>query len=190
MLTDKQKAERINGIGGSDIPVIAGLLEKYDRTRDELLRVKAGLSEPDEPTEEKVYWGEVLEAPIIKRLKTVKGWSIKKSDTLYHPEHRILRCNPDGIIRKSAGRKGPGMLEVKNSRFVGKAGPADYQVAQIVWNIGVSGLSWGALAILVGGCELQVFEYDADPDLFQNFVTLALEFWKDVETLKALKEAV
>lgn len=184
MLTTQQKADRIHAIGGSDIPVILGLLEKYGKTRADLVKIKAGLLEPEEIPEEKLFWGEALEPVIIKRLRTVKGWSVKKSDTLAHQEHAFLRCNPDGIIRKQEGRTGPGMLEVKNSRFVGKSGPADYQVAQLMWNIGISRLEWGALAVLVGGCELQVFEYEKDPELFNNCVTLALAFWREVETLK------
>jgi predicted phage-related endonuclease len=184
MITAEQLADRINGVGGSDIPVIAGLLEKYGKTREQLLLVKAGKAEPEPIPEEKVYWGEQSEPIIIKRLKSVKGWSIKKSDTLYHPDYHYLRCNPDGLIRKHEGRKGMGMLEVKNSRFIGKDGPADYQIAQLIWNIGIAGLSWGALAVLVGGCELQVFEYEHDEELYSNLVKLAMDFWAEVQTLK------
>lgn len=184
MLTEAQKAARMNGVGGSDLPVILGLLAKYGKTRDQLVQVKAGKVQAEEPPEELMYWGNVMEKPVIARLHTIKGWRIKKSDTLTHPVHSFLFCNPDGIIRKAEGHQGPGMLEIKNSRFLGKDGPADYHVAQLIWNIGIAGYTWGALAVLVAGCELKVFEYDADPLLFAHFVTQASAFWNDVLAMK------
>lgn len=184
MLTAEQEERRAYGVGGSDIPVILGLLEKYGKTRDGLLQVKAGKIQAEEPPEELMYWGNVMEKPIIQRLKTVKGWSVKQSDTLFYTGNLVLLCHPDGIIRKCTGKVGPGMLEIKNSKFMGKDGPADYHQAQLIWNIGIAGYTWGALAILVGGCELKVFEYDADPLLFAHMVTKATAFWNEVEQLK------
>lgn len=184
MITAAQLADRINGIGGSDIPVIAGLLEQYGKTREQLVQIKAGLLEAEPIPEELAHWGNALEPLVMKRLKSVQGWSIKRSDTLCHPLYPHFRCNPDGIIRKSAGRKGPGMLEIKNSRFLGKNGPADYHQAQLIWNIGIAGLRWGALAILVGGCELKIFEYEHDEQTYQSLLTLATDFWQEVQQLK------
>lgn len=184
MLTAEQKMARMQGVGGSDIPVILGLLEKYGKTRERLVQVKAGTIQPEEMDEEKAFWGNVMEKPVVARLKTVKGWTVKPSDTLYHPVHAMLLCHPDGLIRNAEGHVGPGMLEIKNRRYLGQDGPTDYCEAQLIWNMGIAGYTWGALAVLVGGCELKVFEYDADPLLFARLVEMALDFWREVETVK------
>jgi len=93
MITDKQRAERQNGIFSSDVPrIMAGdgvrvALEKMGQLERENL--------DDVP---EIQLGNLIEARILDTYETAHGGLLKRSpDTMRHPEHKWLGAHLDGF---------------------------------------------------------------------------------------------
>lgn len=179
MLTAQNKIDRRLGCGGSDAPVICGLLEKYGKTPKMLWEQKCGLREPD-PDNEQQYWGNMIEPLIAETLRVRHEWDVVYPMTARVNEHyQFMRCNPDAFGAPKH-RVYHGCVEFKNTRFLTKDGPRDYQEVQIMHNLEVCGMTWGALVILVGGCELKIFEYERDAEIIEPLIELERRFWQRV----------
>ena len=96
MLTEEQRLRRREGIGASDSSIIMGY-STY-KTPYQLYLEKTGLvSDEDEQTEQQ-YWGNALEAAILRRFEEENRCSLTFSDTVYHPDFPYIFANLDGWI--------------------------------------------------------------------------------------------
>lgn len=185
MLTDAQLAIRSTRLWGSEVAWFCGLLTKYGKTVEQFIRIKAGLEVEPAIPEERVYWGTVLEPIIRTRVSATQGWQIDRvNETILDPTCAYRGCTPDGVIAPCPGHDTPGILEIKNAKFCPAAGPPDYYVVQLQWNLACAQMNWGVLAILVGGCELRIFEYAYDPQLVAALHRIADTTWNNVSILK------
>ena len=182
MITDAQREMRKNGVGASDVPVLAGLLTKYGKDADWLFRLKTGQI-PEEPPTEAMEWGVIMEPIIFGKVAAQTGWIVQPDDAT----HVMLGqewayCHPDGAILAHPDRKGVGVLEIKNSRFYSTAkGPSDYQMAQLQWQMAVTGADYGVLAVLEAGQALHITTHDPDEQIAAKLYSMAQAFWRRVE---------
>lgn len=185
-------AERINGIGSSDIAKIAGLsrwggaLECYFEK-----------TEAYEPTVngESAEIGLALEPFLAEQAATRLERQLVTVATLAHPVHDHHRASLDRVtlIDRTAGSSWAnvdGFVELKTAlgwmaldwADEGVIPPAYY--AQVQWERYVSGLTHGWLVALLGipvnGEMIKVFEIPDDPEYQAGLIKIADEFWERV----------
>lgn len=151
-------AARRRGIGASEAAAVLGLskfLSPMDVWSD-----KVGLAEPRAELE-RMKWGRRLQRPIAD------GYAEETRRTLIDPgPYTLLRsirypwlvASPDYFLMQHDASAGPGTLDVKNSSVFMRQDwteepPLAYQI-QVQQQLLVTGLTWGVLAVLLGGQQL------------------------------------
>ena len=185
MITEAQRAMRMNGIGSSDIPILAGLLTKYGKDESWLFNLKTGQSE-EEPPNEAMEWGVTLEPIIYAKVAALAGWIVQPDNATHRMTlQEWAYCHPDGAILAHPERQGVGVLEIKNSRYYSVAkGPSDYQVCQLQWQLLVTGADYGVLAVLEAGQQLHITTHDPDEQIAAKLYSMAQAFWRRVEAYR------
>lgn len=185
--------ERRTGIGGSDIGAILGI--SGFRTPLDVQQDKLGLV-PDAPASEAMLWGIRHEAMIAEHYADITGSKVQRiNQVLRHPEHEFMLANIDRAIVADGSRarfdgnqlKGAtGILECKTaSAFVaGRWGsdeddqaPVEY-VAQCMWYMGVTGMPWCDLAVLIGGNHFKVKRIERDEQVITDMIERARAWWQ------------
>jgi putative phage-type endonuclease len=168
-------AARFDGLGGSDIAIVAGL-SKW-QTPTDLWAVKTGRS-PGVETTAAMEWGNRLEPLVIDKLEES------------HPELTVWRdvgtwrsnarpwqlANPDALATAADGS--PVLIEIKTAKWPSywKEGvPLNYQ-AQVQWYLNVFGIERAIVAVLFHGSDYQEYEILADPFWQEALVDQGLEF--------------
>lgn len=185
MITTEQRLARMNGVGSSDIPILAGLLTKYGKDEEWLFRYKTGQM-PEEPPTEAMQWGIIMEPHIFEKVAAQPGWEVILADeTETMAGYPWAYCHPDGVVLSRPDMARKGVLEIKNSRYYSVAkGPSDYQVCQLQWQIGVTGADYGVLAVLEAGQALHISTHLPDKEIFAKLFEMAQAFWARVETYR------
>ena len=185
MITEAQRAMRMNGIGSSDIPILAGLLTKYGKDESWLFNLKTGQM-PEEPPNEAMSWGVTLEPIIYAKVAALAGWIVQPDNATHRMTlQEWAYCHPDGAILAHPERQGVGVLEIKNSRYYSVAkGPSDYQVCQLQWQLLVTGADYGVLAVLEAGQQLHITTHDPDEQIAAKLYSMAQAFWRRVEVYR------
>jgi putative phage-type endonuclease len=182
VITEKQRAERRLGVGGSDMPIILGLSNYM--TPYQLYLEKIGEGEEKEQSEIQ-YWGNKLEGVIREEFEIRNGVSVEEPETVTHPFHEFLRGNVDGFIPEWNA-----VLEVKcSSSFMahewGEDGsdviPMQYLV-QVAHYCAVMNADSAHIAVLIGGNEYRQFKYSRDMELEMKLIDAAKKFWECVTT--------
>jgi putative phage-type endonuclease len=180
-ITKKQLAARMNGIGGSDAPILLNLLTKYNKTPDWLFELKTGQRQPDPPNQA-MYWGDTLEPIIRKEFSKQFRLNVETpKQTFVHPDYPFMLCHPDGLTEDQ------GILEIKNTRYL-KDAPPDYHLCQVQHNLAVMNRSHGYLVYLVGGCELTICPISRDREFLAMLIDIEREFWNRVMAYRAKQE--
>lgn len=153
-------------IGASDAAAILGVSQF--KSPLELFYEKRGLADLGVAEIEASRWGLLLEGPIAEAYRAESKRDIRRPEPgTYemhtHPAMPFLAATLDGttmVVSPEAvpppeGCSGPGVLEVKTaSQFKvsqwREEPPLGYQV-QVQHQLAVTGFSWGAIAVLVGG---------------------------------------
>lgn len=182
MLTDEQKKTRINGIGGSDMPVILGL-SSY-KTPYQLYLEKTGQIESGDDMTDHQYWGHKLEGIIRDEFSQRNKVVVKTLDTVFHPINNFLFANVDGFVPEWNA-----VVEVKcSSGFMahqwGEDGsdaiPLPYLV-QVAHYCHVLNANNAYIAVLIGGNEYKEFIYKRDVFLEERLTEKAIKFWECVK---------
>ena len=113
MQTNEQReaflAERMKGIGGSDVAAILGL-SKWSTPYD-VWQSKLGLADPT-PDNDAMKWGRLLEPVVRQAYAERTGLAVAvPSDPLVMPGYDFARANLDGI--REDGR----IVEIKTARY-------------------------------------------------------------------------
>jgi putative phage-type endonuclease len=183
MLTDKQRAERKLGIGGSDMPIIMGL-SSYKTPYQLYLEKSEIVVSPDE-TSQYQYWGSILEGVIRDEFSKRNNVKVETPDTIVHPNYDFIRANIDGYIPEWNA-----VLEVKcASSFASKQWgdegsdiiPMQYLV-QVAHYCSVTNSDSAHIAVLIGGNDYREYKYVRDLDLEQYVINAAKTFWNCVQT--------
>lgn len=183
--------ERQKGIGSSDIAAVCGI----DPYRDaiDVYYDKTRPVDPDDEASIHLIRGVLLE-PIAAQLYTAStGRKVRKMKARQHPEYAFARANADYQILAGNGH-GTGALEAKAPSMpvfnrVLEAGLPDPYIAQLQWQLLVTGYEWGAFAVV--NLEhregpLLPIEIERNETLMEQMVERADRFWQHVSTHKPL----
>ena len=183
MITEQQRHERRQRIGGSDMPIIMGL-SNY-KTPYQLYLEKTGLTEIVEDENPLQYWGNQLEGIIRDEFAKRNQVRVDTPDTLVHPDYPYLGGNVDGFIPEWNA-----VLEVKcSSAFMsnlwGDDGsdviPMPYLV-QVAHYCALTNANYAYIAVLIGGNDYREFKYVRDLELEKHVIECAANFWECVQT--------
>jgi len=139
-------AQRRDGITATDIPKILGL-SSYGNA---LSVWEAG---------EAALWGQILEDPVAQEWARRNSARVEKVGTVAHVDRPWQRCSLDRQVYGCPD--GPCPLEVKTrSAFVSGRWSGDIPddvLAQVTWQMVVTGYDHTHLAVLIGGQSLREF---------------------------------
>lgn len=175
---------RAKHVGGSESPALFG--EHPNLTPFELFHRKKGtIPEPDLSDNDRVFFGSLLEPAIAAGVsKKNPEWTVRKV--------RRYLSNPEVGTGGSADyeilgipSRGPGILEIKCADWIVVKNwedglpPLRYEL-QIQHYLSLTGWSWGCMAVLVGGNELRMFEYERRPSTIAIIEAKVAEFWQSI----------
>ena len=188
MLTKENLAERLSGIGASEIAAVAGLnpwaspLDVYER---KIAPVAVAESEDMER-------GNRLEAALLDWTAARCDLIVRPNETLVrHPEHPFVIATPDGYAHERGDImhavavvevKSPGRTQADwTDPAEDPQGVPDYYLTQLAWQMLATGLPRAILSALVWG-RLWVYRVDANRELQEALLERAAEFWRMVES--------
>lgn len=171
--------ERRKGIGGSDAAAVLGL-NPYSSPLAVYLD-KIGEGEKFEGNE-RTEWGLKLEKLIVAEYELRTGVPVTHNTEQIisvHPDLPWMCCTLDAVAHDPV--RGPGVLQAKNvDRYMqgewNEQVPEHYLI-QLMHEIGVTGYSWGALVVLIGGNEWKRYEFDRDEQLISLIIEKERDFW-------------
>ena len=178
---------RQGGIGSSDAAAAVGL-NPY-KSQLELWMEKTGrqdLLPRNDPNDESspMYWGTLLEPIVAAHYTRRTGHKVRRINAvLQHPDHPWMRANID---REVVGTPEVQILECKTAGINGarlwKDGVPEYVQLQVMHQLAVTGKPAAAVAVLLGGQELQLHRIERDDALIAQLIDLEERFWRLVET--------
>ncbi|NBC37332.1 endonuclease [Novosphingobium sp. FSY-8] len=167
-------------VGGSEVSALFDANSWL--THFELWHRKNGtIATPDFGGDERIEAGIRLEGAIIDW--ACDKWGYRKMPTPKRLDNgRGLGGHPDQSV--ICPQRGEGILEVKTVDWLqakswGDEPPLQYQL-QVMAYMGLSGVRWGDIVILVGGNELRRFEIDFRPKLYAEIERRVAAFWQSV----------
>lgn len=178
MLTPEEIEIRKTGIGASEIGAVAGL-SPWAGPLDVYLR-KLGLVD-DEPSEA-AEWGHALEPAIAARYARDTGATLASCTTMAHPSEPWILATPDRLAFQGDDEW---LLEVKTASLRvahrwGEPGtdevPEEY-LAQVTWQMLVTGHRRADVALLLGGQDYRVYSVAYDAELAAALVERGRQFW-------------
>lgn len=181
MITNSQKEERKNGIGGSDVAAILGL-NKY-KTPLDVYNEKVHGCEVEE--NEAMYFGNRLESVIVDEFaKRTQKFVFLTNSTFRHSKYPFLIAHVDGLIADDDS-----ILECKNVGAYsisewGEEGTDEiplYYKCQVAHYCCVLEKPKAFIAVLFGGNQFKIYEYKRDMELERLIISKCQEFWKCVE---------
>lgn len=175
-------AVRRLGIGSSDIPAIVE--SSGYKTKLEVWLDKRG-ELPDQDTSEAALWGILLEDIVAREWAKRHQVDVTRVGTLAHIGHPWRMANLDRLVTGCPGADAC-LLEVK-TRSAWVAGSwredvPDDVLAQVQWQLHVTGLPHAHVACLVGGQRLVEHIVDPDPEVIGYIVAETTALWDQVQT--------
>lgn len=178
MSRDEWLKARMNGIGGSDAAVVAGL-SKY-KSPVGLWLEKTGQVEPEEAGEA-AYWGTVLEDIVAKEFEARTGLKVRRRNAiLVHSKYKFMFANVDRlIVGKEIGLECKTASEYLKVRWVDNEVPDEYYV-QCQHYMAVTGYKAWYIAVLIGGNKFQYKLVERDDAFIEALIKIEADFWKHV----------
>jgi putative phage-type endonuclease len=176
--TEEWLSWRRRGITGSDVGAICGV-DKYKSAIAVYLE-KTGQAVEREDNEA-MHFGRLLEEVVADEFSRRTGYKLQRRNAiLQHPEKEWVLGNIDRLILDA--ERGNGVLEIKTaSEYVRKEWeegdiPEAYQL-QLQWYLYITGLTWGAFAVLIGGNTFRYHIVERDDELIYLAVQICEHFW-------------
>ena len=169
---------RTQGIGGSDVSIIAGI--NPFRSAYQLWLEKTGQAEPEEAESEYAHFGTLLE-PIVRNEFTRRtGIKVRQKHMLLQSaEYPFMFADLDGVINEGSQMA---IFEAKTASQY-KAGqweeavPAGY-LLQVQHYMAVTGAGKAYVAALVGGSHFYIHTVQRDEELIGTITAMEKEFWE------------
>lgn len=186
-LGDGDDAFRAEVVGASEV---AALFDASSwLTHFELWHRKNGtVATPDFGGNERIEAGIRLEPAIIDW--ACDKWGYQRRETPRRLDNgKGLGGHPDQLV--TCPQRGDGLLEVKTADWLiakgwGDEPPLQYQLQAVAY-MGLAGVEWGDLVILVGGNELRRFQIQFRPKLYAEIEKRVEAFWQSVRDGKPPK---
>ena len=177
---------RARHVGASEVAALFGASPYM--TAFELWHITRGaLPAPDLDDSDRVFWGQVLEPAVAQGAAALRGWRVRRVHR-YSPHPRIAGMGASLDYEIVAHERGAGCLEIKNvDRLVYRDSwedgePPLHIELQLQHQLACTGRSWGAVAALIGGNDLKVFERERRPKTIERIETAVAAFWASIET--------
>lgn len=179
--------ERTKDVTSTEVSALYGL-SPY-KTEFELFHEKRdGLVVKIQPNE-RMKWGNRLEAAIAHGAAEDQGWEIGKLNVYMRDIDARIGSSFDFEIKSKSD--GPGILEIKNVDWLqyrqnwiddgaGNIEAPEHIELQIQHQMEVSGYEWCALVALVGGNEQKVVLRNRDRQIGQDIRAKTAAFWQRV----------
>ena len=188
MITEEQREERRNGIGGSDMPIILGLPDiiglKCYKTPYQLYLEKKGIISTCDEMSQAQEWGTLLEPVVRDKFADKNKVLIQTPDTIIHPFFDFMRGNVDGYIVNWDS-----VLEVKCAdKYMayqwGESGsdviPMAYLI-QVAHYCSVMNKDSAHIAVLIGGNDYRQYKYTRDFSVEKTIIESGTAFWDAVK---------
>jgi putative phage-type endonuclease len=176
---------RARHIGGSDISTVAGLNPWGSRWA--LWRLKRGEAKEDldEPTAQRFRLAHDHEVTVAREFELLTGLYIAGEQTwCEHPEHPHHGATIDGFVTESLDSSIDDALGVAEIKTTGGLAPwhelPDHVLAQVQWQMHVTGLDHAWVPVMFGGQRVKVYEVERDEGDIAALVAVADRFWGDV----------
>lgn len=176
---------RARHVGASEVAALFGASPYM--TAFELWHIKRGaLPAPDLDDSDRVFWGQVLEPAVAQGAAALRGWTVRKVRR-YSPHQRVAGMGASMDFEIIAHERGAGCLEIKNvDRLVYRdtwedGEPPLHIELQLQHQLACTGRSWGAIAALIGGNDLKVFERERRPVTIAKIEAAVAAFWASIE---------
>lgn len=184
-LSDNDDEFRSGHVGASEVAALfecSPYLTKFELWH----RRKGNISTPDfladgAPNNERIEAGIRLEPAIIDW--ACDKWGYTRRDTPKHLSNgKGLGGHPDQWV--ACPTRGTGLIEVKTADWLvakkwGGEPPLHYLLQSQVY-MGLSGVAWGDVVVLVGGNSLERFTYDFRPAIYAEIEARVADFWSSV----------
>lgn len=183
-------AMRARHVGSSEVACLFDLAPEdtpgYLKSRFALWHIKAGNAPPLFTDNERIRWGNRLEAVIAEIAGAENKWSVQKGGYFTDTQCPGLGASLDYVIDYDPLEDGPGVLELKNvdwlvhKRSWGDE-PPPHILLQLMHQLAATGYSWGAVCCLVGGNDLRTYRYAARPKILADIREKVTAFWRSID---------
>jgi putative phage-type endonuclease len=179
MLSTEQQQIRAQGIGASEVAAVCGL-DPFRAPIDIYLQ-KTGQAVPFEGNEQ-TRWGDRIEGLVAKwYVEEFPEWTLLKGSTERHESHPWAVATPDFFARCPDDSDNEKLVEVKNvgmrMAYHWANGAPDYVVAQVLWQMLVTGIQTAEVVAVIGGQAPQVFPVPWDEEQAGLMFEIAKSFW-------------
>lgn len=180
-------AARRQGITATDLPKILGL-SAYGNALTVWNEKRAQRN--DDSEHEAAMWGNILEGPVADRWADQNDTAIEPVGTLAHINNTWMMASLDRLVTGVCPTNDPLMiggcgLEVKTrSAYVAgkwREDVPDDVLAQVQWQLMVSGLPHAHVACLLGGQRLVSYTVARDKQLEDYLMAAALPVWNAIQ---------
>lgn len=174
------------GIGGSEVAAILGIQASYAKSKFVLWLEKTNQKQPEQPDNEYIEWGNILEPVIRKQFAKKTGFKVYQSNfVLQHDEYPFMIANIDGELLDPI-RKGRGVLEIKTtSEWNKKEWDGDHvpdaYMAQVQHYLAVTGYEYAYIVVLIGGNKLRHWVVERNDYIIAQIIEAEKEFMYMVE---------
>lgn len=177
-------AARAKVVGASEVSALFGVQPPYAMSHFTLWMVKSGRLAPPEVPGERPKWGLKLEEIIGAAVAEEHGWLVERPILRHitHPRVAGMGCTLDFVAKKNGVN---GVIETKNSDWLihkrqwGDEPPA-HILLQLQHQLACCDAEWGAVACLVGGNHLEVYEYNRSRLLIAEIEQRVAAFWQSI----------
>lgn len=183
MLTEKQLEERRLGIGGSDAAAVLGL-SKF-KTPLDLYYDKIGEGSDTINNPDAVHFGNVLEDIVAREYAARTGERVQRvNQPRIHHEYEFMRANLD---RRVVGDRKVLECKTANQYTTGDWGESgtdqvpDAYLVQVTHYMGVMDYPRADLAVLIGGQDFRIYNFERDQELLEMLIEAEAEFWQRVQ---------
>lgn len=181
-------------VGGSEIGTIMGWSPYQGDTRQRLMYIKAGLTEPKK-TSAAMMRGHYCEGAVLAFLADRHNLTYApdlSQQTFVHPEHDWALYNPDAIATDGTLVEAKTTIDRTVEHGWGRAGtdqiPLHY-LAQVTWGMGILGADTCRVGVLHGATNgrpdlgFATYTVRFAPDIFATLLAAAEQFINDLTHL-------
>lgn len=185
---DEWLALRKQRVGASEVAALWGVQPDYGLSHYALWCVKAGLSSAPDISSNRTRWGLKLEEVVAIAAAEERGWAVNRGRYAICDACPGLSASLDFEIERDplGEHEGPGVLETKNVDWLAHrrswtdGEPPLHILLQLQAQLAATGWTWGAVAALVGGNDLRIYQYQAKPKLIAEIKARVAAFWQSV----------